>query len=76
MWDDVTALRPWGFDVADISCPGVVWWGEGDTRPLSNAFWFRRQLGAELVIWPGEGHLAYKRHLNDIFAWFSTTTGA
>jgi pimeloyl-ACP methyl ester carboxylesterase len=67
-WDIVTWISPWDFDVGDVCCPVLLWYGEQDTTPLANATWLRDNLpAADLMLWPGEGHLAYKSHLGEIF---------
>jgi len=71
--DNVNWVRPWGFGIDEVRCPVVIWVGEDDTIPMDNAYWLRDRLDATLVLWPGEGHLAYKRHLRDIFEWFART---
>jgi pimeloyl-ACP methyl ester carboxylesterase len=65
-WDGVTSLAPWDFDVTDIHCPVFIWFGDQD-EPLADATWLSDHVAdARVVIWPGEGHLAYKPHLPDI----------
>jgi pimeloyl-ACP methyl ester carboxylesterase len=66
-WDGVTSLTPWDFDLSDIHCPVFIWFGDQD-EPLADATWLSHHVAdPKLVIWPGEGHLAYKPHLPDIF---------
>lgn len=67
-WDLVTWAGAWDFDLNDVACPAFLWWGDQD-EPLAAATWLRDHLpNASLTLWPNEGHLAYKRHLDDIFA--------
>jgi pimeloyl-ACP methyl ester carboxylesterase len=59
--DDWRALvRPWGFDVADVAVPVVLWHGElDDSCPLAHAVWLHARLPhSRLEVQPGEGHLA------------------
>jgi pimeloyl-ACP methyl ester carboxylesterase len=72
-WDDVTWLAPWGVDVSDIRCPVFIWFGDQD-EPLADATWLSDHVAdPRVVIWPGEGHLAYKPHLPEILE--ALTTG-
>jgi pimeloyl-ACP methyl ester carboxylesterase len=65
-WDGVTYLSPWDFDLDDVSCPVFIWFGEQD-EPLADATWLSEHVSnPRVVIWPGEGHLAYKPHLLEI----------
>jgi pimeloyl-ACP methyl ester carboxylesterase len=51
--------RPWGVDVASVSCPAHLWYGERDDRALPGAAWFAALVPhARVVVWPGTTHLA------------------
>jgi hypothetical protein len=72
-WDGVTWLAPWGVDMNDIRCPVFIWFGDQD-EPLADATWLSDHVAdPRVVIWPGEGHLAYKPHLPEILE--ALTTG-
>jgi pimeloyl-ACP methyl ester carboxylesterase len=65
-WDGVIFLTSWDFDLRDIHCPVFIWFGDQD-EPLADATWLSHHLAdPRVVIWPGEGHLAYKPHLPEI----------
>jgi pimeloyl-ACP methyl ester carboxylesterase len=67
-WDVVARFGPWGFEVSEVQARVWIWSGEEDTTPTEDGTWLRDQLAdARLVLWPAEGHLAYKRHLDEIF---------
>ena len=67
-WDLVTWASAWPFDLHDVACPVHLWWGTQD-EPLTAATWLRDHLpDATLVLWLDEGHLAYKRHLHEVFS--------
>ena len=52
----------------DVRSRVLIWFGEEDTSPASGGTVLCDILtDARLVLWPGEGHLAYKRHLEEIF---------
>jgi pimeloyl-ACP methyl ester carboxylesterase len=55
--------------VTDVRSRVLIWFGEEDTTtPVAGGIVLRDSLAdASLVLWPGEGHLTYKRHLEDIF---------
>jgi pimeloyl-ACP methyl ester carboxylesterase len=68
-WDAVSWLVPWPFGADDVTCPVQLWYGSDDTIPLAHGEWLADHLPrARLTVWPGEGHLAYKRHLQEISA--------
>ena len=67
-WDAVSWLVPWSFSANDVTCPVQLWYGSQDTTPVAHGEWLSDHLPqASLTVWPGEGHLAYKRHLREIF---------
>ena len=67
-WDQVTRVTAWGFEPRLVTCPVFLWWGAQD-EPLADAIWLRDHIpDARLQLWPDEGHLAYKQHLDDIFS--------
>jgi pimeloyl-ACP methyl ester carboxylesterase len=74
-WDSVTWLTPWDVDVRDIRCPVFIWFGDQD-EPLADAAWLSDHVAdPRVVIWPGEGHLAYKPHLPEILEALTAGTG-
>lgn len=67
-WDAVSWLVPWPFTAGDVTCPVHLWYGSHDTTPLAHATWLAENLPRSVLrVWPGEGHLAYKRHLEEIW---------
>jgi pimeloyl-ACP methyl ester carboxylesterase len=60
--------RPWGFRLQDISMPVYLWHGDADENvpPAHARFMAQRIPRAELHEYPGEGHLLYHRHVEDI----------
>jgi len=58
--DDFAAVRPWGFDVAEIRVPTEVWYGEADVLvPAAHGRWLADHIpGAEVHVERDEGHLA------------------
>ena len=67
--DDMrVALRPWGFDPADIRVPVLVWQGGEDSsiRASWGGWWARTVPGARLIRCPGEGHLLIEERIGEI----------
>jgi pimeloyl-ACP methyl ester carboxylesterase len=59
--DDYSSyLSPWGFDVAGVTVPVVIFQGDRDENvPLGHARWLHRHIpGSRLNLYPGEGHLS------------------
>ncbi|HZN15117.1 MAG TPA: alpha/beta hydrolase [Acidimicrobiales bacterium] len=63
-------IRPWGFDVGEITVPVVIWHGDDDRNaPLSHAQAIAAAIpDAELIVWTGMGHLTAIDRLDDVFA--------
>jgi pimeloyl-ACP methyl ester carboxylesterase len=62
--------RPWGFTPREIATPTYLWYGDQDTlTPPASGRHLQEQIpGAQLTIFPGEGHLAAFTHWDDILA--------
>ena len=58
--DDLTHIRPWGFDVGAITVPVAVWQGTEDKMvPFEHAKWLAAHVaGARAHLVQGEGHLS------------------
>ena len=58
--DDMAFMRPWGFDLGELSVPVQVWQGTEDLMvPLAHGQWLARHLPtAEVELVEGEGHLS------------------
>jgi pimeloyl-ACP methyl ester carboxylesterase len=57
--DDLAILRPWGFDVAEISAPVLVWYGSADVLvPRAHGEWLAANVpGCAVKIDDESGHL-------------------
>ncbi|GAB2923369.1 alpha/beta hydrolase [Rhodococcus aerolatus] len=66
--DDLTHLRPWGFDLAAVTVPVAVWQGREDTMvPLAHAEHLAATVaGARPHLVDGEGHLSLLTSLGGI----------
>jgi pimeloyl-ACP methyl ester carboxylesterase len=73
--DFVLFAREWGFRLEDISVPVHLWHGDADRNVLfgHGRFVAERIPGAVLHECPGEGHLLYVNHLEEIL---TTVTAA
>lgn len=60
--------RPWGFRLEAISMPVHLWHGDADENvlPAHARFMAQKIPGAELHEYPGEGHLLFHRHVEDV----------
>jgi pimeloyl-ACP methyl ester carboxylesterase len=70
--DDVLAFcAPWGFNLADITVPVLLWHGENDVfAPVAHARWLADQIPhAILSIRPGAAHLAALEVMPDVLSW-------
>jgi pimeloyl-ACP methyl ester carboxylesterase len=58
--DDLTLIRPWGFDLAEIEVPVSVWAGAADTMvPFRHGEWLAKHVaGARAHLLPDEGHIS------------------
>jgi len=57
--DDLAFVKPWGFDVREITVPTEVWYGETDVLvPAAHGRWLARNVpDAEVTVEQDEGHL-------------------
>ena len=58
--DDLAFSQPWGFDLAEISVPVMIWQGSEDLMvPFAHGQWLARHVpGARAHLEDGEGHLS------------------
>ena len=73
-WDDNCILRPWGFDLADITIPVLLLHGRQDMFvPFSHGEWLAAHIpGVEARLLDAEGHLTLlQNRLPEVHAWLS-----
>ncbi|MEU2243528.1 alpha/beta hydrolase [Streptomyces sp. NPDC018338] len=76
--DDCLAfVRPWGFDVAAVTVPVLLWHGLDDAfSPVGHTRWLAGRIpGAELVLVPDAGHFAAQYALPEALAWCERADG-
>ncbi len=82
--DDTLALRsPWGFDLAKIRVPVLIWHGQDDVfSPVSHARWLADHIRAdrvdarvEVVLKHDAAHFDAVEILPDIFTWVKESAG-
>lgn len=58
--DDLAFIQPWGFDLAEISVPVMIWQGGADLMvPFGHGQWLDAHVpGASAHLEEGEGHLS------------------
>jgi pimeloyl-ACP methyl ester carboxylesterase len=75
LWDDACAhVRPWGFQLADISVPVLVLHGRQDKEvPFGHGQWLATHIpGVEARLLDNDGHLSLaEHHISDVHAWLS-----
>jgi pimeloyl-ACP methyl ester carboxylesterase len=69
--DDVSAMAPWGFDLAEISVPTLIMHGTADQMvPSSHGEWLAARCPtAELRLLSGEGHISVLNSAAGALAW-------
>jgi pimeloyl-ACP methyl ester carboxylesterase len=70
--DDAMAFsRDWGFDVADITVPVLLWHGEDDVfSPVQHSLWLNEHIrNATLRLEPGKAHFDAVSVLPDLLPW-------
>ena len=70
--DDALAFcAPWGFDLADIKVPVLLWHGEKDVfSPVAHARWLAGQIPTAIIsIRPGIAHFAALEVMPDVLSW-------
>jgi pimeloyl-ACP methyl ester carboxylesterase len=70
--DDVLAFcSPWGFDLASIKVPVLLWHGEDDVfSPVAHARWLANQIPSAIMsVRPNSAHFAALEVLPDVLSW-------
>ena len=58
--DDLVFIKPWGFDLAAITKPVILWQGDDDFMvPHAHSYWLEKHIPtAQLSFIPGHGHIS------------------
>jgi pimeloyl-ACP methyl ester carboxylesterase len=73
-WDDACAhVRPWGFELSDISVPVLLLHGRQDKFvPFGHGQWLATHIpGAEARLLDDDGHLTLLNRVGEVHAWLS-----
>jgi pimeloyl-ACP methyl ester carboxylesterase len=72
--DDVAFHTPWGFDLAAVSIPVLLWHGASDTiSPVSHVKWLAEHIpDAAVVVQAGAAHFGALDVLPDILRWVAS----
>ncbi|HVQ87473.1 MAG TPA: alpha/beta fold hydrolase [Actinomycetes bacterium] len=73
--DDLVFVRPWGFSVADISIPSMIWFGTDDTLvPAAHGEWLARNVPGTAVVRMTGGHMELANRVEDLVGWLAGGT--
>lgn len=70
--DDIVLVTPWGFDLASISVPVLLWQGEQDKFvPFGHGVWLSERIpGVDARLSPDDGHLTLtERRVPEVHDW-------
>ena len=76
--DAALTFREWDFDVAEVTCPTTLYYGELDPQlSLRNGRWLAAHVpGARLVVAEGTAHLStLHARWDEIFGWLRAAGG-
>jgi pimeloyl-ACP methyl ester carboxylesterase len=68
--DSLVMVRPWGFDVAEVTVPVSIWQGAHDLMvPFSHGQWLAAHVaGARAHLFDDEGHLTLLDRMDEVLA--------
>jgi pimeloyl-ACP methyl ester carboxylesterase len=67
-WDNVAWIGHWDFEISQVKCPVLLWYGEKDLMaPPVHGQWLQENLiNATLTIRPEEGHFGLVDHFSEV----------
>jgi pimeloyl-ACP methyl ester carboxylesterase len=68
--DDLVFVKDWGFDIADLTVPTTVWYGEADTLvPAAHGRWLAANVPGAIVVQMGGGHMELVDRVEELLVW-------
>ncbi len=68
--DDLVFVKDWGFDLASLTTPAMVWFGTDDTLvPAAHGRWLAAHVPGALVVTMSGGHLELVNRSEDLMTW-------
>jgi pimeloyl-ACP methyl ester carboxylesterase len=69
--DDLAFTSDWGFALADIAVPVLLWQGDHDLMvPPAHGAWLAERIpGVEAHLSPDDGHLTLEKRIGEVHAW-------
>jgi pimeloyl-ACP methyl ester carboxylesterase len=68
--DNLTFVRPWGFNLADLRVPTTVWFGVDDTLvPAAHGEWLAAHTPGVSVVRMYGGHMELTNRVEDLVQW-------
>lgn len=67
-WDNVAWIGHWDFDISQVRCPVLLWYGEEDLMASpAHGQWLKENLPhATLTVRASEGHLGHVDHFSEV----------
>jgi pimeloyl-ACP methyl ester carboxylesterase len=67
-WDNVAWIGHWDFELSQVHCPVLLWYGEDDLMaPPAHGQWLKANLpNATLTTRPSEGHFGLVDHFSEV----------
>jgi pimeloyl-ACP methyl ester carboxylesterase len=68
--DDLVMVRPWGFDVGDLSVPTMVWFGLDDRLVgRTHGEWLAAHVPGAYVVRMSGGHTSLAHRVPELYSW-------
>ena len=68
--DNLAFVKPWGFDLKELSVPTMVWFGLHDTLvPASHGEWLAENVNGAKVVRMAGGHMELANRAEDMVTW-------
>ena len=68
--DDLVFVKPWGFDLGELTVPTMVWYGTDDTLvPPAHGRWLAENVPGAMVVTMDGGHLELVNRAEELVLW-------